>query len=101
MGFSDTYFDKPAKLSEQINKVVSGLGQKRNFLGWQVVEHWPRIAGEKIAAVSKAERFDSGILFVKTKSEVWRDNLTLEQETLLTAIGNSVGRGVVTRIQFS
>ena len=56
MGFSDTYFDKPAKLSGPINKVISSLGQRNNFLGWQVVERWPRIAGEQIAAVSKAVR---------------------------------------------
>lgn len=101
MGFSDTYFDKPAKLSSQINKVISSLGQRSNFLGWQVVDRWPRIVGEKVAAVAKAERFDSGVLFVKTKSEIWRENLALEHETLLEAISKSVGAGVVKRIQFS
>lgn len=101
MGFSDTYFDKPAKLSSQIGKVISGLGQRKNFLGWQVVEHWPEIAGEQVAQVAKAERFSSGVLFIKTTSEVWKENLTLEHETLLAAISKRVGSGIVKRIQFS
>ncbi|HSG98933.1 MAG TPA: DUF721 domain-containing protein [candidate division Zixibacteria bacterium] len=92
--------DRPTKLAEQITKVIDNLGHRRSFLGWNVVERWPQIAGERIAKISQAERFADGALYVRVERDNWRQSLEREEQLLLRAIRDTVGAGVVERIHF-
>lgn len=100
MTFSSTHFSKPARLSEQIFKVISGLGHGSTFLGWRVVDQWSAIVGDEIASQSQAQRFAEGTIYVRVENPVLRQNLSMKQEMFLEKIKEFTGRTVVQRIYF-
>ncbi len=69
-----------------IDKVSRGLGLTSRYDGWQVVARWPEIVGESIAAASKAERYDDGILYVKVKSDTWRMEIHMKIDSIMSEI---------------
>ena len=77
---------EPLPLSPVIDKVIRGLGFTRRYDGWQVVAKWPEIVGESIAAASKAERYDDGILYVKVKSDTWRMEIHMKIDCIMSEI---------------
>jgi predicted nucleic acid-binding Zn ribbon protein len=74
------------RLSPVIDAVIGNLGMKKRYGGWQVVNQWPQIVGEKIAEAAHAERFEDGILFVRVKDAAWRQELSMQIDSLLDAI---------------
>ncbi len=80
---------RPQLLSPVIDSVISSLGLKKRYSGWQIVNHWPDIVGQKIAEAAQARRYEDGILFVKVKNAAWRQELSMQTDSLLEAIHQS------------
>lgn len=106
------YFNQPSKkdfsrsrqsprpIAGAIEKVVRSIGISKSYHGWLVVLKWPDIVGEQIARVTKAVRFDDGVLFVAVPDSSWRQNLAMETEEILHKIQSySFGR-VVKQLRF-
>lgn len=74
---------KPKAISGVLDKAMRGLGLSRKFDGWQVVTHWAEIVGEKIAEKATAVRFEEGTLYVSVADDVWRQQLSMEIESIL------------------
>ena len=79
-------YRKPTPVSGVVASVIKSLGLTTKYNGWQVVIHWPEIVGEHIAQVSRAFRFDEGVLYVAVKDASWRQNLSMEIENILAKI---------------
>ncbi len=80
---------KPQTLSPVIESVIGNLGLKKRYNGWQVVNEWPKIVGSKIAEAAQANRYEDGILFIKVKNAAWRQELSMQTDSLLEAIHKS------------
>lgn len=80
---------RPQIISPVINNVIGNLGLKKGYAGWQIVDQWAEIVGEKIAEATKAQRFEDGILFVKVKNAAWRQELSMQTDSILEAIHKS------------
>ena len=80
------FYQKPSPISGVIASVIKSLGLTGKYNGWQVVDQWPEIVGEHIANVSRAFRFDDGVLYVAVKDASWRQNLAMELEAILAKI---------------
>jgi predicted nucleic acid-binding Zn ribbon protein len=77
---------RPQTISPVIDSVISNLGLKKRYSGWQIVNQWPEIVGDKIAEAAQAQRYEDGILFVKVKNAAWRQELSMQTDNLLEAI---------------
>jgi predicted nucleic acid-binding Zn ribbon protein len=80
---------RPQILSPVIDSVIGNLGLKKRYGGWQIVNQWPEIVGSKIAEAAQAQRYEDGILFVKVKNAAWRQELSMQTDSLLEAIHKS------------
>jgi len=87
-------------LGGQILRVMAGFGYRKDFLGWRVVSSWEQIAGERIAKMSSATRYEDQSLYIKVANPLLRQNLSMEVDLLLEEIRKFVGTGVVKRIHF-
>jgi predicted nucleic acid-binding Zn ribbon protein len=74
---------KPQAISGVIARSMRALGLSRKFDGWQVVANWADIVGENIAARTTAVRYDDGTLYVSVPDDVWRQQLSMEIESIL------------------
>ena len=80
---------RPQILSPVIESVIGNLGLKKRYSGWQIVNQWPQIVGDKIAQAAQAQRYEDGILFVKVKDAAWRQELSMQTDSILEAIHKS------------
>jgi len=88
------------KLSGALDKVVRSLGLTKKYYGWLVVSNWPTIAGEQVAKVSKAVRFNEGILYIAVEDSAWRQELSMQSESIMESIRRQPYGKVVKQLRF-
>lgn len=65
----------PQKIYSLIEHLIGKKGWEEQMSAATVIELWPTVAGEQIAANSIAESFDNGTLVVRAKSTAWAQTL--------------------------
>ncbi len=80
---STVSWKKPKEISGVLDRMMRGLGLSRQFDGWQVVANWPEIVGPAIAERAIAERYEDGTLYVSVEDDVWRQQLSMQIESIL------------------
>ena len=86
---------QPKAISGLVDHVVASTGKATDINGWRVVDAWPEIVGEAIAARAKAVGFADGVLYVEIADSAWRQELSMKLGSLLQAIHRySYGRAV-------
>lgn len=73
--------------------------------GWQVpaavvgvLDRWPQIVGEAIAARTQPESFLDGVLTVRASSTAWASQLRLVAADIVRSLNVELGHGTVTRL---
>lgn len=86
------------RLGNILETVMSNLGMRGKYHGWQIVKHWPTIVGADVARVSRAVRFTEGTLIVNVTSDAWRQELEMQREHILGKIRSRPGGRAVRKI---
>jgi hypothetical protein len=89
------------KVDEVLGGLLRSLGIHHEVARQEVLERWPEVVGERIAAVTRARSVARGILFVDVRSSAWITELNLMRHELLTRLNAGAGEGRVERIVFS
>ncbi len=92
--------NSPRQIGGLIEEILASYGLSKRYYGWQIVSDWPNIVGENLARVSKAEKFDDGMLIVSVESDSWRQELSLQKDAILTNIHDRRNGNIVKQIQF-
>ena len=56
---------------------------------------WSKVVGEKISQMTEPQYFSSGKIFIRVKSDVWRNELFFHKEELLRRLNRELGETVV------
>jgi len=89
----------PKPISGIVDSLMRSLGLSRTYDGWQAVANWPEIVGDTIAGISRAVRYEQGVLYVAVEKDVWRQELTMRTETILKKIQSMPYGRAVEKIQ--
>ncbi len=92
--------NQPLSLGKIIPELLKEFGLDKKALNYDVITHWSELVGEKIAAVTRAEKLEKGVLSVKVLNSVWRYELTLHSKTILQKIASEYRPGIVTEIRW-
>jgi len=65
------------------------------------VTHWAEVVGERISQISEAEKIESGVLYVKVSSPVWRNELVFMKSNLINSVNEALAKNVVKDIKFT
>lgn len=79
-------FIPPGPIEGVVDRLVKALGISRSYNGWQAVTQWDQIVGENIANVSKAIRFEDGVLYVAVEEATWRQEISMRKDEILNEI---------------
>jgi predicted nucleic acid-binding Zn ribbon protein len=75
---------------EKIDSIVAAVLSERGYLSvkkeFDILSRWSEIVGEDIAAVSKGDRIENGVLFVAVISSSWRQELSFMKSAILDKI---------------
>jgi predicted nucleic acid-binding Zn ribbon protein len=91
---------QPEPIAVALDKFVHALGMTKKMKQFSVITAWTEIVGDQVAKVTEAERVENGILFVKTKSAPWRNELTMRRLEILEKVNAAAGSKVVKEIRF-
>lgn len=80
--------------------LIKSLGIEKKVKQYEVLNKWPQIVGEKIASVSSVEKIRDGILFVRVKNNVWRNELLFLKNKIKKNIEEEIGSGIIKDIIF-
>lgn len=97
---SDNNFRHPQPLSRLVDKLMASLGLARRYDGWRVVNEWTDIVGQKLAERARAVRFAEGVLYVAVDDDSWRQELSMQLETILDEIHQRPYGRAVKEIRF-
>ncbi len=56
------------KLGDLLPQILAKVEAKLNAKPQAILDHWPKIVGPELAPMTRAERFDDGVLYVKVKN---------------------------------
>ncbi|MFQ5499140.1 MAG: DUF721 domain-containing protein [Candidatus Zixiibacteriota bacterium] len=90
---------KPTPIAPLIAGVVKSLGVERSYSGWSAVSLWPEIVGDQISRISRAYRFSEGVLYVAVPDATWRQELSLQTDTIITKINSLVPGSAVSQLR--
>lgn len=91
---------QPEPFALALDKFVHQLGITKKMKQFSVITSWPAIVGEQIARVTQAERIENGILFVRTATAPWRNELTMRRMEIIEKVNTAAGSNVVKEIRF-
>lgn len=90
----------PRHIGESIKLLIRDLGFEKKVNEIRVIEVWDTLVGPNIAQVTRVERVESGILYVKVNSMTWRTELLFQKQVILQKIETIVGKDIIKDIRF-
>jgi len=75
-------------------RLSDGVNQQK------AVEVWPEIVGNKIAENADAVSVERGVLFIRTSSSAWSQELQLKKKEILLKINKKVGKKTIKDMRF-
>ena len=86
------------RVGEVLKRYLAHAGFGERLQQATVVEDWPKIVGDKIAAISRPEAVtQDGTLFVRVTSAPWMQELQLLTPELLKRLGSTKIKRIVWR----
>lgn len=61
---------------------------------------WPKIVGSKVSQVTKPVRIKQGILYIKVKNDIWRNEIVYQKKIIKDKMNNELGEKVIRDIKF-
>ncbi|MCX7983875.1 MAG: DUF721 domain-containing protein [Bacteroidetes bacterium] len=87
-------------LGEAIEEFTKVLGIDGKLREYEAISRWEECVGARIAAEAVPERITKGILIVRVRSSVWRNELTVRKKEIITKVNTTLGKQVVKDIKF-
>jgi len=87
------------RIGGPLKGLLSRLRLTEPMMGWQAVELWPEMVGQRVAAHSKAVAFHDGTLIVEVDSHAWMNELAYLKRRLIPDLNRRLESDVVKEIR--
>ena len=87
-------------MGEALERLARSLGIRRTLDEYGVLEAWPAVVGERVAAVSRAMHMENGVLFVQVTTAPWRAELSMQRQEIAGRLNAALGKRLVREIRF-
>lgn len=88
------------KLKDALKKSLRETGAETMVEKATAVIMWPKVVGREINKVTEATHVDKGVLFVKTTTPVWRNELMFKKKEIKDKINNKLLKTIIKDIRF-
>ncbi len=87
-------------LGDAIDELIARLGIKKKLHEQDVFVVWDEAVGARIAKVATPSHMLRGVLIVGVKTGVWRNELSMRKQEIVSRINELLGGDVVKDIKF-
>ena len=91
---------RPVRVDKLVSEVLEQTGTRVQVERQAVLEAWPEIVGEKLAAVARADAVDGPALVVRVKNSPWLMELNMMRGELLERVNAHMDGEPLERIVF-
>jgi len=91
---------QPQQIGEVLAGVLEDAGVLRQFERLGVLDLWPEIVGERVAAVTEARNVDDTVLIVEVRSSAWLMELNMMKGDLLKRVNEHATETPMDRLVF-
>lgn len=87
-------------VAEALESALGNLDSATKVRESMALGYWERVVGPQAAAATEPESVREGVLFVRTKSAVWSQELTFLKARILAELNRRIGRPVIKDLVF-
>ena len=91
---------QPQQIGDVLADVLEDAGVLRQFERLGVLDLWPEIVGERVAAVTHARNVDDTVLIVEVRSSAWLMELNMMKGDLLKRVNEHAPETPMDRLVF-
>ncbi len=91
---------KPQPIGDVLNGVLEEAGVLRQFERLGVLDAWPELVGETVAAVTRARSVEDATLIVEVRSSAWLMELDMMKGDFVKRVNEHVPETPMERIVF-
>ena len=88
------------KLKKVLEKALKETGSQKMVTHGRAITLWPKAVGKEISSVTEAIDLKKGVLFIKTESPAWRNELIFQKEEITKKINNLLKNKTIKDIKF-
>jgi predicted nucleic acid-binding Zn ribbon protein len=83
-----------------LESVLNGMETGTRIRESLALAYWDRVVGPQAAAATEPDAVRQGVLFVRTKSSSWSQELSFLKARIITELNKTIGRPVIREIVF-
>ncbi|HEY5615753.1 MAG TPA: DUF721 domain-containing protein [Bacteroidota bacterium] len=83
-----------------LGELAEDLGIQGKLRQYEAVTRWADIVGQRIAEEAEPQKIEKGVLLVRVRKSVWRNELTMRKSEILTKLNQAIGEAVIKDIKF-
>jgi predicted nucleic acid-binding Zn ribbon protein len=93
-------YETPQKIDVILDEVLSQKGYYSVCKEYAIMQKWPTFVDPAFAAVTKCEKIENGILYVKVKTAPWRQDAAYMKDKIVIKIQKDLGCPTIKDIVF-
>ena len=83
-----------------LGDLAEELGIRGKLKQYEAVTRWAEVVGERIAQEAEPQKIEKGVLLVRVRTGVWRNELTMRKAEILAKLNQAIGEAVIKDIKF-
>ena len=87
-------------LAQAIQELTLSFGIDKKLEQYEAVTQWAGIVGPQIAKETEPQKIERGLLLVRVRKGVWRNELTMRKEEIIAKLNKAIGNNAVKDIKF-
>lgn len=91
---------RPVRVDSLLSQVLEKHGVQKQVERMSLLELWPEVVGEQLAAVTRVRGVDEDALLVEVRSSAWIMELSLMKDRFLERVNQRLEEAPIDRIVF-
>ncbi|MGH2568535.1 MAG: DUF721 domain-containing protein [Bacteroidota bacterium] len=87
-------------LSQAIHDLAQSFGIRDKLQQYEAVTGWAAIVGAHIAKETEALKIEKGVLIVRVRTSVWRNELNMRKREIVSKLNQAIGSEAIKDIRF-
>ena len=87
-------------IGKAIQELALSFGIDKKLEQYEAVTQWAAIVGPQIAKETEPQKIEKGLLLVRVRKSVWRNELTMRKAEIITKLNKAIGNNAVKEIKF-
>ncbi len=87
-------------LQQVLNTYLKKSGLAKGIAQQQALNLWAEVVGSSIARNTTPEKVEHGVLYIRTKSSAWRQELQLRKQEIIQQLNAAVQHSAIKDIRF-